>query len=217
MCLLYRASMFRHGSKLQSGGRTMRTTVRACIKKAATVIRRGRYIGRLLAMAAIIVGVIAGPPMTKKSEQVALASFTLPPAPWGEFTPFYGVAPCIADFQDVGIFSPADAKADALVTSCSRSAYSARTTSPTSASSMRRTGIAEPREISRVTCPTASRPCTPTSRATPGRPVLIRPPRRRHPRPPFRAEPPLSVRRHPVAAHCMAAAGVRFTTSMSGA
>ena len=93
----------------------MRTTVRACIKKAATVIRRGRYIGRLLAMAAIIVGVIAGPPMTKKSEQTALASFTLPPAPWGEFTPFYGAAPCIPDFQDVGIFSPADAKADAVV------------------------------------------------------------------------------------------------------
>lgn len=93
----------------------MRTRVRACIKRGATVIRRGRYIGRLLAMTVIIVGVIAGPPMTKKSEQTALASFTLPPAPWGEFTPFYGAAPCIPDFQDVGIFSPAEAKADAVL------------------------------------------------------------------------------------------------------
>lgn len=93
----------------------MQTIARTCVKRVAAAIRRGRGIGRLLAMAAIIVGVIAGPPMTKKSDQTAMASFTLPPAPWGEFTPFYGAAPCIPDFQDVGIFSPAEAKADALV------------------------------------------------------------------------------------------------------
>jgi len=63
----------------------------------------------------VILLVILGPPMTKQTEEVALAGFTLPPAPWGEFSPFYGAAPCIPDFQDVGIFSPAEAKADAMV------------------------------------------------------------------------------------------------------
>jgi hypothetical protein len=68
-----------------------------------------------LTIAAVILGVVGGLPLMKKSEQTAEAGFTLPPAPWGEFTPFYGPAPCIPDFQDVGIFSPGDAKADAMV------------------------------------------------------------------------------------------------------
>jgi len=63
----------------------------------------------------VILLFILGPPMTKQTKEVALAGFTLPPAPWGEFSPFYGAAPCIPDFQDVGIFSPAEAKADAMV------------------------------------------------------------------------------------------------------
>jgi hypothetical protein len=58
---------------------------------------------------------IMGSPFVMPRQELAEASFTLPPAPWGEFTPFYGAAPCIPDFQDVGIFSPADAKADAVV------------------------------------------------------------------------------------------------------
>ena len=69
-----------------------------------TVRTSGWAIGRLLTITAVIVGVIAGLPLLKKSEQTAQAGFTLPPAPWGEFTPFYGAQPCIPDFQDVGIF-----------------------------------------------------------------------------------------------------------------
>ncbi len=70
---------------------------------------------RLLLGAFMLMACLIGPPMTRTSTQVAQAGFTLPPAPWGEFTPFYGAAPCIPDFQDVGIFSPADAKADAVI------------------------------------------------------------------------------------------------------
>jgi hypothetical protein len=68
-----------------------------------------------MAVILVIIFMIVVPPMTQQNLDVALAGFTLPPAPWGEFTPFYGAAPCIPDFQDVGIFSPADAKADAVV------------------------------------------------------------------------------------------------------
>jgi hypothetical protein len=68
-----------------------------------------------MAVILVIILMIVVPPMTQQNLDVALAGFTLPPAPWGEFTPFYGAAPCIPDFQDVGIFSPADAKADAVV------------------------------------------------------------------------------------------------------
>jgi hypothetical protein len=67
----------------------------------------------VIAAVAVLISVLA-PPMVKQRDE-AWAAFTLPPAPWGEFTPFYGAQPCIPDFQDVGIFSPAEAKADALV------------------------------------------------------------------------------------------------------
>jgi hypothetical protein len=72
-------------------------------------------ISGALAVVLVTLCSILAPPMVRDSRQVAYAAFTLPPAPWGEFTPFYGAAPCIPDFQDVGIFSPADAKADAMV------------------------------------------------------------------------------------------------------
>jgi hypothetical protein len=71
--------------------------------------------GKVVSIIAAVVIAVLAPPMTKLSKEQAHASFTLPPAPWGEFTPFYGAAPCIPDFQDVGIFSPAEARADALV------------------------------------------------------------------------------------------------------
>jgi hypothetical protein len=80
---------------------------RACARTLGT----GKAVASLLAVLTLVLG----PPMTKRSDEKAWASFTLPPAPWGEFTPFYGAAPCIPDFQDVGIFSPAEAKADAMV------------------------------------------------------------------------------------------------------
>ncbi len=80
-------------------------------------IRRLLLSARSSAVGVVLVILLSilGPPMTKQTEEVALAGFTLPPSPWGEFTPFYGAAPCIPDFQDVGIFSPAEAKADAVV------------------------------------------------------------------------------------------------------
>lgn len=76
---------------------------------------RRRSLGRWLAVTLTVLGSLMAPPLAMKSEQTAWAGFVLPPAPWGEFTPFYGVAPCISDFQDVGIFTPGDAKADAVV------------------------------------------------------------------------------------------------------
>lgn len=75
------------------------------------LLARSSTVGVVL----VILLSILGPPMIKQSDEVAWAGFVLPPAPWGEFTPFYGAAPCIPDFQDVGIFSPAEAKADAVV------------------------------------------------------------------------------------------------------
>lgn len=77
--------------------------------------KRGRFTSKLAAIAVIVVLSVPGPPMVRQSQEQAWAGFVLPPAPWGEFTPFYGAAPCIPDFQDVGIFSPAEAKADATV------------------------------------------------------------------------------------------------------
>jgi len=74
-------------------------------------LERGKWIG----IALVVTLSVLAPPMARQSNEKAWAGFTLPPAPWGEFTPFYGAAPCIPDFQDVGIFSPAEAKADAMV------------------------------------------------------------------------------------------------------
>jgi len=82
---------------------------------AAVTAWRRRLCGRWLAVTLTIIGAIVAPPLAMKGDHTAWAAFTLPPAPWGEFTPFYGAQPCIPDFQDVGIFSPAEAKADALV------------------------------------------------------------------------------------------------------
>lgn len=76
---------------------------------------RQRSIVRWLAVTLTVAGFTMAAPLTMKNDHVAWAGFTLPPAPWGEFSPFYGAAPCIPDFQDVGIFSPGDAKADAVV------------------------------------------------------------------------------------------------------
>jgi hypothetical protein len=93
----------------------MRTT--PSIHAWTTVVSawRQRSCGRWLAVALTVMGVIMVSPLAMKGDHTAWAAFTLPPAPWGEFTPFYGAAPCIPDFQDVGIFSPAEAKADAIV------------------------------------------------------------------------------------------------------
>jgi hypothetical protein len=94
-------------------------------EETMNMLRRGwtlvaRHRRDLLRIKSLVVAAIAllsmmGSPFVMPRQELAEASFTLPPAPWGEFTPFYGAAPCIPDFQDVGIFSPADAKADAVV------------------------------------------------------------------------------------------------------
>jgi hypothetical protein len=68
-----------------------------------------------LALVGVVVGTTMLLPFILQEQHTAEAAFTLPPAPWGEFTPFYGAAPCIPDFQDVGVFSPSEAKADAMV------------------------------------------------------------------------------------------------------
>ena len=77
--------------------------------------RRGLMRAKAVVLVVMALLSVMGSPFVMPRQELAEASFTLPPAPWGEFTPFYGAAPCIPDFQDVGIFSPADAKADAVV------------------------------------------------------------------------------------------------------
>lgn len=78
-------------------------------------VGRAALRAKALVVTATALLTITGSPFIMPRQELAQASYTLPPAPWGEFTPFYGAAPCIPDFQDVGIFSPADAKADAVV------------------------------------------------------------------------------------------------------
>src|SRR5918996_723273 len=88
--------------------------LRGCLSAVGNRWPRSARSSAVMVVLAVILSILA-PPMMKRSDDVAHAGFTLPPAPWGEFTPFYGAAPCIPDFQDVGIFSPAEAKADAVV------------------------------------------------------------------------------------------------------
>src|ERR687897_297266 len=82
--------------------------------------RATRVSAFTLALLGLVVGTTMLLPFILQQQHTAEAAFTLPPAPWGEFTPFYGAAPCIPDFQDVGVFSPSEAKADAMVDKLSK-------------------------------------------------------------------------------------------------